>query len=93
MSDRERISRLVGAAISECSSRGLEEVRGLLLRAMRRLNETGDGREKRPPQNPTPSFKGMSREQRDAAIKAIEDMMDGERPKSLRDQTRIDLFG
>lgn len=81
MNDKERISRLVGAAVGECSSSGLAEVRGMLVRAMKKL---GDFREDRtsaavPIQ---PSLSGMTRRQRDAAVRAIEDMIEEENSKS-----------
>ena len=90
MNDRERISRLVGAAISECSSSRLEEVRRLLIRASRTLGELPDEK-KTTEQGPKPSYSGMSRNQVDSAIHAIEDMI--EREKSKSDKGSFDLFG
>jgi hypothetical protein len=81
MNDRERISRLVGAAISECASSRLAEVRDMLVRAMRRLGEAKEAKpETEAPAGP--SFAGMTKEQRDAAVRAIDEMIDDEKSRS-----------
>ena len=90
MNDKERISRLVGAAISECSSSKLDEVRRLLVRASRVLGEMAEER-KDAETKPRPSYSGMSRDQVGSALRAIEDMI--EREKSKGDEERVDLFG
>jgi hypothetical protein len=92
MNDKERISRLVGAAIEECSSSKLDGVRGLLVRAARTLGEIRDeNRKPEPPQNN--SFAGMSRDQVGSALKAIEDMIEREKSKSADREDGVDLFG
>lgn len=90
MNDKERISRLVGAAISECSSSKLDEVRMLLVRASRALGEIAEER-KDTEAKPRPSYSGMNRNQVESTLEAIEDMIDNE--KSKEDGERIDLFG
>lgn len=90
MNDRERISRLVGAAISECSSSKLDEVRRLLVRASRALNEAAEEK-KQTEISPKPSYAGMSGDQAGSALKAIEDMIEREKPKSGGE--RVDLLG
>jgi hypothetical protein len=90
MNDKERISRLVGAAISECSSSGLDGVRSLLARAVRTLGEIRDEKKKPEPVRNN-SYAGMSGDQAGSALKAIEDMIEREKPKS--DGERVDLFG
>lgn len=92
MNDRERISRLVGAAISECSSSKLDEVRRLLVRASRALGEVPEEK-KSTDRSPKPSYSGMSRDQVGSAIRAIEDMIEREKSKSNKDEGQLDLFG
>jgi hypothetical protein len=92
MNDKERISRLVGVAIEECSSSRLDEVRGLLVRAARTLGEIREeSRKPEPPQNN--SFSGMSRDQVGSALRAIEDMIEREKSKSAGKEEGVDLFG
>jgi hypothetical protein len=92
MNDKERISRLVGAAIEECSSSKLDGVRGLLVRAARTLGEIKEeSRKPEPPQNN--SFAGMSRDQAGSALRAIEDMSEREKSKSAGKEEGVDLFG
>lgn len=93
MNDREKISRLIGAAISECSSSRFEEVRAMLSRAMRRLGEVSEDRSKGIPSPPGQSFVGMTREQRDAAIRAIDEMIEGERSKGPAEDDGMFLAG
>jgi len=92
MNDKERISRLVGAALEECSSSRLDGVRRLLVRAARTLGEIKEeGRKPEPPQNG--SFSGMSRDQIGSALKDIEEMIERERSKSAGKEEGVDLFG
>lgn len=93
MNDRERISRLLGAAMSECSSSSLDEVRTLIVRAMNRLGESKDKVEAKPSAKAPPSFTGMSRDQVGSALRAIEDMIERERSKSGDEGEKVDLFG
>lgn len=92
MNDKERISRLVGAAISECTSSGLGEVRGLLVRAMRRLGEAKEQRQESQRPN-LPSFAGMTKGQRDAAVRAIDEMIEEEMSKAEPAQEERFLTG
>ena len=92
MNDKERISRLVGAAISECASSRLDEVRRLRVRASRALGEMAEEKKAKDP-SPNPSRSGMSRGQVGSAIRAIEDMIEREKSKSDKDEGGFDLFG
>lgn len=92
MNDRERISRLVGAAISECASSKLDEVRRLLVRASRVLGEAEQDK-KTLDARTSPSYSGMSRGQVGSALRAIDEMIEGERSKVARPEPDANLFG
>lgn len=93
MNDRERISRLIGSAISECSSSGLGEVRTLLVRAMHKLGDVRERPDEKVQSGTTPSFSGMSRDQVGFALRAIEDMIEREKSMSDGREDQVNLFG
>ena len=93
MNDKERISRLVGAAIAECSSSNLDGVRRLLVRASNALGDTREDRKKNQEPVKGNSFVGMGRDEAASALKAIEDMIEREKSKSAEKDDGVDLFG
>jgi len=94
MNDTERISRLIGAAMSECSSSKLGDVRGILARAMARLDEVSrETRSVPPPNNTRPNLQGMKASDAIAAIRAIDEMIESESPKTKSPERVGNLFG
>lgn len=93
MNDRERISRLIGAAVGECASSKFVEVRSLLVRALKMLGEVEERRERGVGEGRHASFAGMTRAQRDNALRAIEEMIDSEKTKIDSEEVKMDLFG
>lgn len=93
MNDAERISKLIGLAMSECSSSKLQEVRTFLVKAMRKLNETKIETTKAEQKFPIASFSGMSKDRRDMALRAIDEMIDSEKTKIADNEEKISLFG
>jgi hypothetical protein len=84
MKDRERISRLLGAALNECSGKELESVRIHVLRAMNAL----DSHSRKKKAEPTPAVKNpvvpMTQEERNQALASIQNMIDEEASKMNR---------
>jgi predicted RND superfamily exporter protein len=93
MDNKEKISRFLGAAISECSASKYDEVKKMLVAAMRRL---GDVREERPgvSASKTPaSFAGMSSAQKNSTINLIDEMIESEKSRLGRGGRETNLFG
>ena len=93
MNDKEKISRLIGGAMSECSGSKFAEVKSALVLAMRRLGDIKEERTHVPPQKADTSFVGMTREQRNAAVRAIDEMIDDERSKLSTEEEGLYLKG
>lgn len=93
MNDKEKISRLIGAAISECSGSKLDEVKSALLRAMKKLGDVREEKSPAKPQVADTSFVGMTREQRDAAVRAIDEMIEDERSRTSGEGDGLYLMG
>ncbi len=84
MKDRERISRLLGAALNECSGNELESVRIHVLRAMNALDS--HQRKKKSETSPaaTNPIVPMTQQERNQALASIQDMIDEEASKLNR---------
>lgn len=83
MKDVERISRLLGAALNECSGAVMDGVRLHVLRAMNALDSV---QKKRPSATPAAATEKttailMTKEQRDRALESIQSMIDEESEK------------
>lgn len=93
MNDREKISRFLGAAISECSSSKYDEVRKMLVVAMRRLGEVREDMASKATGKEDPSFARLSPAQKSAALHLIDDMIEGEKSKLGLEGKETNLFG
>jgi len=83
MRDSERISRLLGAVLNECSGREMEGVRTYVLKAINALDSVST--KKRPaiqqPYSTIRTLVRMTKEQRDRALDDIQRMIDEEGKK------------
>lgn len=86
MKDVEKISRLLGAALNECSGVGMDGVRLHVLRAMNAL----DSASRRRASSTSSATEGkttaisMTKEQRDRALESINSMIEEEGEKIRR---------
>ena len=84
MKDRERISRLLGAALNECSGNELDSVRIHVLRAMNALESYPKKRTTEPQASRPNPLVPMTQEARNQALANIQNMIDEEGSKLNR---------
>lgn len=81
MRDKERISRLLGAALQECSGSSMDAVRLHVVRAMNALDSVAERKHPTPVANQPRAYAPMTKEQQSKALEDIQDMIDEEKSK------------